>query len=88
MIEKIMEEKRRRADKLHELLADPAVISNKSEYQSYAKELASLTPIINEYNVYLKLKYDLKDLEKVLGDKSHGHDKDFLILAEEERVKL
>ncbi|MDD5422777.1 MAG: peptide chain release factor 1 [Candidatus Omnitrophota bacterium] len=88
MFEKILEEKRRRCDKLHELLADPKVIANTSEYQGYARELASLTPLINEYNDYLKLKLDVKDLDKVLGEKTHGHDKDFLVLAEEERYKL
>ncbi len=85
---KVIEDKRKRCDKLHELLSDPKVIANASEYQSYAKELAGLTPIINAYNDYLSISKDLKDLDKVLGEKAHAHDKEFLVLAEEERHKL
>ncbi|MCX5677648.1 MAG: peptide chain release factor 1 [Candidatus Omnitrophica bacterium] len=86
MIEKIIEERRKRYDRLHELLADPKVIGNSSEYQSYAKELSSLTPIINAYNEHMKMTADIKDLEKVLSDKTH--DKEFLVLAEEEKHRL
>lgn len=86
MINKILEEKKRRYDQLHTLLADPKVIANTAEYQSLAREMASLTPIMNEYNKYLKMSTDIKDLEKVLGDKTH--DKDFFALAEEEKHKL
>ncbi|MDD5136727.1 MAG: peptide chain release factor 1 [Candidatus Omnitrophica bacterium] len=85
---KVIEEKRKRCDKLHELLADPKVIANTSEYQAYAKELAGLTPIITAHNEFLKVSNDIKDLDKVLGEKAHAHDKDFLVLAEEEKHKL
>ena len=85
---KIIEEKRKRCDKLHELLADPKVIANTSGYQAYAKELAGLTPIINAHNEFLRISKDLKDLDNVLGDKAHAHDKEFLVLAEEEKHKL
>ncbi|MFA6321786.1 MAG: peptide chain release factor 1 [Candidatus Omnitrophota bacterium] len=88
VFEKVLEEKRKRCDKLHELLADPKVIANAPEYQSYAKELAGLMPIINTYNDYLRLVRDIKDLDKVLGEKEHGHDKEFLVLAEDEKHKL
>lgn len=86
MIEKIIEERRKRYDRLHELLADPKVIGNSSEYQAYARELASLTPMINAYSEHLKMASDLKDLEKVLSDRTH--EKEFLVLAEEERHRL
>lgn len=85
---KVLEEKRKRCDKLHELLADPKVIANAPEYQAYAKELSGLTPIINAHNDYLRIVNDLNDMEKVLGEKMHGHDKEFLVLAEEEKHKL
>lgn len=84
---KVIEEKRRRCDKLHELLSDPKVIANAPEYQGYAKELASLTPIVGAYNEYLRISEDLKGLDKVLGEKA-THDKEFLILAEDEKHKL
>jgi len=86
MIDKVLEEKRKRYDKLHELVADPKVIQNTLEYQSYAKELAGLTGLIKEYDNFLKLSKDLKDLDKVLQDKSH--DREFLVLAEEEKHRL
>jgi len=88
MIDKIIEEKRKRSEKLHELLSDPKVIANASEYQSLAKELAGITPIINCYDNHLKLIKDHKELDKVLSGKDHGYDKEFLVLAEEEKHKL
>jgi len=86
MIDKVVEEKKRRFEKLHELVADPKVIANAPEYQAYAKELAALTPLIKEYEDYLKLSKDLCGLEKVLGDKSH--DKEFLVMVEDEKRRL
>ena len=73
-------------EEIHELLSDPKVIANNAEYQRLAKELASLTPIVNEYNNYLKVAKDLDDIKKSLSEK--GHDRDFLVLLEEERHKL
>jgi peptide chain release factor 1 len=86
MIERIVGERKKRYDKLHELLADPKVIGNSSEYQKYAKEFAGLTPVVKEYDNYLKISADLKDLEKVLSEKSG--DSEYLVLAEDERRKL
>jgi len=86
MIDRVVAEKKKRYDKLQEMLADPKVIANNAEYQGYARELAGLTPVINEYSEYLKLSKDIKDLDKVLSEK--GHDKDFIVLAEEEKHKL
>lgn len=85
---KVIEEKRRRCDKLHELLADPNVISNAAEYQSLAKELSGLMPIISAHNDYVRVSKDIEELGSVLSGKSHAHDKDFLVLAEEEKLKL
>lgn len=86
MIEKVAEEKKRRYEKLEALIADPRVIANNAEYQGYAKELAGLMPVVTEYQEYSKISADLKGLEKVFGEK--GHDKEFLVLAEEERHRL
>ncbi len=86
MIDKLAAEKKKRFDELHVLLADPKTIANHAEYQARARELALLTPLVNEYNNFLKTGSDLKDLEKDLRDKTH--DKDFLVLAEEEKHRL
>ena len=88
IFEKVIEDKKKRCDKLHELLSDPKVIANSSEYQGYAKELASLMPIINTYNEFLRISNDLAGLDKVLGEKANAYDKEFLVLAEEEKHKL
>ena len=86
MIDRIVQERKKRYDQLHEMLADPKVVGNSSEYQAYAKEFASLTPIIKAYEAHQKLAADLKDMEKVRGDATH--DKEFLVLAEDERHRL
>lgn len=86
MILKIVEEKKKRYKELHDLLADPEVISNRTQHQLLAKEMSGLTPIINEYNNYQRIVKDLEDIEKVLKEKHH--DKDFIVLAEEEVHKL
>ena len=86
MILKIVEEKKKRYDELHNLLADPDVIANKTAYQNYAKEMSSLTGLMNEYNNYNKNLKDLHDIEKVLKEKRY--DRDFMALAEEEHNKL
>ena len=86
MLDKILEEKKKRYDELHMLMADSKVIANTSEYQGYARELSGLTPLINEYNKYLKIVKDARELDKVLEDK--GHDKEFFVLCEEEKHKL
>lgn len=86
MIQRIVEEKKKRYEELHQLLADPGVIANRLQHQAYAKEASSLIPLVNEYNSYQRIKKDLDDIEKVLKDKNH--DKDFIVLAEEEHNKL
>ena len=86
MIDRILQEKKKRYDKLHDLLADPGVIANAGEYQAYAKELSGLTPLVNGYNEYVRLRNDRNDLEKVITD--HKHDKEFWALVEEEKSKI
>ena len=86
MLIKLVEEKKKRYDKLQELLADPEVLANAQEYQAYARELSALQPIVNEHKEYLRISKDLKDMEKVLSEKHH--EKEFFVLAEEEKHKL
>jgi peptide chain release factor 1 len=67
-------------------MADPDVIADKARYQSYAKEASSLIGLVSEYNNYRRAQNDLHDIEKVLKEK--GHDKEFMLMAEEEHAKL
>ena len=82
MILRILEDRKKRYDELHGLLADEKVVANQAEYQAYAKEMSALTPLINEYNLYRKTLKDIDEMEKVLKEK--GHDKEFIAMAEEE----
>jgi peptide chain release factor 1 len=86
MILRILEEKKKRYDELHGLLADEKVVANQAEYMVYAKEMSALTPLINEYSSYRKILSDIDDMEKVLKEK--GHDKEFIVMAEEELRNL
>jgi peptide chain release factor 1 len=86
MIEKILDEKKRRYEEVQHLLADPRVIANNSEYQSLGRELSSLKPIVDAYDNYKRTLKDLKDLERMLKEKPH--DNDFIALADEERRRL
>ena len=85
MVLRIVEERKKRYDELHDLLADQNVASNKAQYQAYAREMSGLTGLINEYNSYRKTLKEIEEMENVLKEK---HDKDFLLMAEEERHKL
>lgn len=82
MILRILEDRKKRYDELHGLLADEKVVANQAEYQAYAKEMSALTPLINEYNSYRKILKDIDETENVLKEK--GHDKEFIVMAEEE----
>jgi len=82
MILRILEDRKKRYDELHGLLANEKVVANQAEYQAYAKEMSALTPLINEYNLYRKTLKDIDEMEKVLKEK--GHDKEFIAMAEEE----
>ena len=82
MILRILEDRKKRYDELHGLLAEEKVIANQAEYQAYAKEMSALTPLINEYNSYRKILKEIDGIEKVLKEK--GHDKEFVTMAEEE----
>jgi len=86
MLKRIAGEKKKRYLEVEGMLTDPKVIQNQQEYKALAKELSGLKHIVEEYNIYLKLSEDISDLDKVLKEK--GHDKDFIVLAEEEKHKL
>lgn len=86
MLIRILEDRKKRYDELHGLLADEKVVANQAEYQAYAKEMSALTPLINEYNSYRKILKDIDEMEKVLKEKDH--DKEFIVMAEEELRNL
>ncbi|UCD55831.1 MAG: peptide chain release factor 1 [Candidatus Omnitrophota bacterium] len=83
---KELEEKLRRFEELHKLVADPKIISNPREYKKYAKELSWLQKIISRYKEYKKASDEIASLEKII-EKKHDEE-EFLKLAEEELTLL
>ena len=80
-----LEERKKRYKELEKLLADPKVVQDKSVYSKYAKELSSLSGMVNKYEQYLQLQVDIRNLKEMLKEK---HEKDFIDLAEKEISEL
>lgn len=70
-----------RYEELEKLLADYEVISDKEQYNKYAKELSDLKEAVFLYREHSKLTKEASDLESVLHEK---HDKEFVELAKKE----
>ncbi len=71
---------------LERLLADHEVLSDKNQYQQYAKELSSITELVKTYREYKRISSEKKGLEELLSEKQG--DKDFLELAKKEVEQL
>lgn len=80
-----LEEKRKRYKELQNLLADPKVVQNKSLYSKYAREMFSLSDIVNKYERYIQTKNEIEKLKKMLEEK---HERDFIDLAKTEISNL
>lgn len=76
-----LEEKRKRYKQLQGLLADPEVVKDRSAYSKYAKELSSLSDIVNKYEQYLQLQQEVKKLKDMLKEK---HEAEFIDMAKAE----
>ncbi|MFH1198646.1 MAG: peptide chain release factor 1 [Candidatus Omnitrophota bacterium] len=74
-----------RYDEVEQLLASPEVLSNQEQCNKFAKELASLREPVSLLRGYKKICKELEDLEGALKEK---HDKDFVVMAEEELKSL
>jgi peptide chain release factor 1 len=74
-----------RYDELEQLLADPKVISDNKKYQSLAKEMAELTPIIVTVR---KLHQLLKQRQELTAMLEQKQDQDFLDLISSELKEL
>ncbi|WP_439425231.1 peptide chain release factor 1 [Oenococcus alcoholitolerans] len=64
-IEKVVQ----RFDELNELISDPDVISNSDRYTKYLKELAEITPVVNDYQNYQKIRKQIEEDRELLSDK-------------------
>ena len=74
----------KRYEELERLLSDPAVISNRSEYQKLAKEHSDLAPLIEAFREYEKAGRLLDEAQQVLRE----GDEELRELAKEEIPQL
>ena len=74
-----------RYQELEQLLASYEVISDKEQYNKYAKELSDLKELVSLFRVYKKLIKEIEELDAVLKEK---HDKEFVDLARNELQEL
>ncbi|MFC1805033.1 peptide chain release factor 1 [Candidatus Omnitrophota bacterium] len=74
-----------RYQELESLLGSPEVISNKEQYNRYAKEFSDLRGPVLLLRQYNKAWREAEDLNKVLTEK---HDQDFIDMAKEELEEL
>ena len=80
MIEKL-EEILKRYEKLQQLVADPEIISNISEWTKYTKELAELEDTVRKYLEYKQIQSRQNDAKELL---EHETDKEMREMLEEE----
>lgn len=75
----------KRYQELEHLLASYENVSDKEQYNQYAKELSDLKDAVSLFREYKKIVKEIKDLEIALGEK---HDHEFLTLARTELQDL
>jgi len=84
MLEKLYEIERK-YDEYTELLSDPEIISNQSEWQKYARAQAGMTNLVAAFREYQEVLHELEETEALLLEKL---DSDMQEMAEQERDKL
>lgn len=84
MLEKLYEIERK-YDEFTELLSDPEIISNQSEWQKYAKAQAGMTNLVTAFREYQQVLRELEETETLLTEKL---DADMQEMAELEREEL
>lgn len=84
MLEKLYEIERK-YDEYTELLSDPQIISNQSEWQKYARAQAGMTNLVTAFREYQEVLRELEETENLLMEKL---DSDMQEMAEQERDKL
>jgi len=75
----------KRYSELEQLLASRDAMSDKEQYNKYAKELSDLGDPVSLFREYKKVSGEIQELTAVLKEK---HDKDFLELAKNELTSL
>ena len=76
-----LEEIEKRYEELEKLLVLPEVISNKNQYNRYAKEISRISEVVHLYRKFKHYKAEIAKLEQTLTEK---HDQEFFLLVENE----
>ncbi len=80
-----LEKLEKRYEELEHLLASYETVSDKEQYNKYAKELSDLREPVALFREHKRVVKEIKELEAALGEK---HDHDFLALAKAELEDL
>ena len=75
----------KRYNDLNELLSDPKIIAQQSEFQKYAKEQSELTPIVNKFQDLQKYVKQLEENKKFLEEEK---DSELLEMVEEDLIQI
>lgn len=75
----------KRYEELERLLASYQTLSDKEQYNQYAKELSDSKDAVSLFREYKRIVKEIKDLQITLGEK---HDQEFLVLARAELEDL
>jgi len=75
----------KRYNELNQLLSDPKVISQQSDFQKYAKEQSDLSPIVLRFQNWQKISRQLEESKKILDEEK---DPEVVEMAREEMADL
>ena len=84
MLEKLYEIERK-YDELTELLSDPEIIANQSEWQKYAKAQAGMTNLVTTFRDYKEVRHEIEETEALLKEELDSEMKE---MAEQEKDEL
>ncbi|MEW6525591.1 MAG: peptide chain release factor 1 [Spirochaetota bacterium] len=74
-----------RYNEIEQAMADPKTVSDQSLFKSLTKEHAKLTPVVQKYNEYIRIKKEIDDTKTALKSEK---DQEMISLLEEEIPKL
>ncbi len=65
---KKLEEVEARFEELSQILSDPEVLADQSQFQKYAREHGELSPLVTAYRSYVEVSRELEDNKELLSD--------------------
>ncbi len=75
----------KRYNDLNQLLSDPKIISQQSEFQKYAREQSELSPIVDRFQDWQKISRQLEESKKILDEEK---DPELIEMAREDMANL